>query len=228
MNWSGMGRIEADEKYFETRGIIHSVRKKIINTGFYLLSLPFQVLLEIVGGERCFIEKAFKFLSGNQARLDQFLAFVSEAGVEPEGEPPGPSGGDESTGLAGSVAPAFCGCGKCREMNLPAERKCCGQRECLSNHPEFLQHCLDREALRIAIDDHADVYAGRKSYNNNNFRFQAYRRFTLWHHGKLGRGNRVPAYSCIVWAVRDKYPSESGIYKGFIETLRSGQDFSAS
>ena len=33
--------------------------------------------------------------------------------------------------------------------------------------------------------------------------------------GKLGKGNRRVVPSCVVWAMRDSFPSATGIYMGF-------------
>lgn len=47
------------------------------------------------------------------------------------------------------------------------------------------------------------------------YRLAAYRHFTLWAHGKLGRHRRVVIPSCVVNYIRQVYPEASGIYIGF-------------
>lgn len=49
------------------------------------------------------------------------------------------------------------------------------------------------------------------------YRLLAYRNFTSWVHGRLGSGIRKIIPSCIVSAIRRKFPEETGIYTGFIE-----------
>ena len=60
----------------------------------------------------------------------------------------------------------------------------------------------------LVINDEVDVRKGN--------RHQAYRQFVLWHHGRLGAGQRMVIPSCCVWRIRDKFPDAFGQYKGFI------------
>ena len=59
-----------------------------------------------------------------------------------------------------------------------------------------------------------------KALNNfffSAFRHQAYRRFTYWLHNKLGKHVRRVIPSCVVWKIREEFPSEDGNYIGFLE-----------
>ena len=46
-------------------------------------------------------------------------------------------------------------------------------------------------------------------------RLAAYRQFTWWTYNRLGKGNRRVIPSCVVSAIRNEYPEESGNYTGF-------------
>ena len=47
------------------------------------------------------------------------------------------------------------------------------------------------------------------------YRYTAYRHLVFWIWGKLAKDNRRPLPACVMKAVREKYPSESGADKGF-------------
>ena len=51
-------------------------------------------------------------------------------------------------------------------------------------------------------------------YNAAN-RFNAYTNYTLWRHGRLGAGVRLPIPACAVWKIRDKFPHPYAQYTGF-------------
>ena len=74
---------------------------------------------------------------------------------------------------------------------------------------------LRRNVLLVAIQHMNDLFAYNEQPGNNNFRHAAYRQFVLWRFGHVGSGNRVVIPSCVVWAVRDRYPSADGTYTGF-------------
>ena len=55
-------------------------------------------------------------------------------------------------------------------------------------------------------------------------RLVAYRQYTWWIHGHLGRRIRIAIPSCAVSAIRDVYPeADPGTYRGFEEVDKDGE-----
>jgi hypothetical protein len=107
-----------------------------------------------------------------------------------------------------SILP-WCVCGHCKLMIRQRMNLCCGHQRCLTTTPTFYNVCARADVIEIAnILNWAHQFNDVPSYENNIFRNQAYRNFVLWQWGKLGRGNRRVVSSCVVLAVRRRFPSD--------------------
>jgi hypothetical protein len=81
---------------------------------------------------------------------------------------------------------------------------------------------LDERVLSLARMMRRDILVfpdeqlgeGEDDYNAAN-RYYAYTNYTLWKHGRLGAGVRIPLPACAVWRIRDKFPHPYGQYTGF-------------
>ena len=158
---------------------------------------------------------------------EQLLSFIETAvNLHPHLRELLPS--DAAAAAAGPPAPpvpppdadtAWCHCGRCRQMPRPEEQLCCRRRagECIlqTAHNELNDVVLRRNVLRVAVRHMNDLFAYNEQPGNDNFRHAAYRQFVLWRFDRLGSGNRVVIPSCVVWAIRDLYPSADGVYTGF-------------
>lgn len=113
------------------------------------------------------------------------------------------------------VVPRWCKCGNCREMRDPDENVCCNKKECTTQYQIFGVLCLDRNVLENVIKTRCDIVSDDYEFSSNEYRKAGYRQYTIWQHGKLGKGNRRVCPSCIVLAIRRAYPSEDGNYMGF-------------
>ena len=47
-------------------------------------------------------------------------------------------------------------------------------------------------------------------FENTNYHFSAYKQYISWIYGRLGKRIRQVIPSCVVWAIRKKYPSDDG------------------
>ena len=124
---------------------------------------------------------------------------------DPESEPPEPENDIEP----------WCICGVCRRMQDEQENVCCQKRTCVTSCVMFNTTCLDREVLQLAIRARCDIRADEPDYSTQSYRKAAYRQYTLWKYGKLGRGNRKLLPSCVVTTIRQAYPAPESNYMGF-------------
>lgn len=130
----------------------------------------------------------------------------------------GPAAGGSQVG----TRPEWCVCNNCREMPTDIEKKCCQQHPqfCISKMPHMEAFILEEGVLRLARRLWNDLRAlfdeSVPGDDNRQFRHAAYRQYVAWQYGRLGFGNRVVIPSCVVWAVRTKYPDSNGVYTGFI------------
>nr|XP_022341027.1 P2X purinoceptor 7-like [Crassostrea virginica] len=116
-------------------------------------------------------------------------------------------------------SPAWCVCGRCRDMPSVEERECCRQtpENCISLQPDFDFIVTDPLVLLVARRYRQDVLAAGEDQDlNRSNRHAAYRQFILWRHGHLGAGNRRVIPSCCVWKIRDLYPDNFSQYRGFV------------
>ena len=109
----------------------------------------------------------------------------------------------------------WCVCGVCRRMPDEQENVCCKLRTCVTSYVMFNTVCLDREVLKLAIRARCDIRADDPDYSSQSYRKAAYRQYTLWKYGKLGRGNRKVLPSYVVTIIRQAYPAPDGNYMGF-------------
>ena len=116
---------------------------------------------------------------------------------------------------------AWCVSGVCRRMPSEEENVCCKKRTCVTSYVMFNTICIDREVLQLAIRARCDIRADEPDYTTQSYRKAAYRQYTLWKYGKLGRGNRKILPPCVVLSIRQAYPApdeKKYWFSSFIET----------
>ena len=110
-----------------------------------------------------------------------------------------------------------CICNKCLNMDTSIENKCCRRTTCVTTTEPFETIVLDRDILSVAIVNRSDDFADEPDYSPSSYRKAAYRQWTMWQIGSTGQGNRRVIPSCVVRAVRNRYPAPDGIYLGYKE-----------
>lgn len=73
--------------------------------------------------------------------------------------------------------------------------------------------------LRVAVCNDCDWRADPVIYSHSNFRKAAYRQYILRVYGRIGRGNRHVATSCVVNRISSCYPSSDGTYMEMCKLL---------
>ena len=95
------------------------------------------------------------------------------------------------------------------------ENVCCRKKPCVTTTEVFENIVINRDVLSVAIVDRHDVLVEDITYTPETHRKSANRQWILWRIGYLGRGVRRVVPSCVVWAVRDRFPARNGCYLGF-------------
>uniref|UniRef100_A0A8D0CR22 P2X purinoreceptor 7 intracellular domain-containing protein n=1 Tax=Sander lucioperca TaxID=283035 RepID=A0A8D0CR22_SANLU len=112
----------------------------------------------------------------------------------------------------------WCQCGCCTAMPTVSESICCPQADldhvlrgqsCITMACTFAILCREVDVLEVAMLSLKEVRTSRTIL----FRLTAYRQFTLWARGHLGKKNRIPIPACVVGSIRAVFPSLE--YYGF-------------
>jgi hypothetical protein len=127
----------------------------------------------------------------------------------------------------------WCNCGKCISMEEDTHSKCCYEvqqisstrqaDDCVTSGERFENTIINPEVLKIT--HHELLLASRDGDmrktlalgTNTNLRYLAYRTFIKWINAghTIGFKNRIVIPSCVIGAIRKKWPSEDGQYVGF-------------
>ena len=92
---------------------------------------------------------------------------------------------------------------------------------CITRHPTFRGTCLyDRFLLGLEHNYHVDGVDTGRLPRNERLRYVAYRCYTSWIHGHLGRWNRLEIPQCVTAAIRRQFPDEAEQYVGCQEADR--------
>ncbi|XP_064629211.1 P2X purinoceptor 7-like [Lineus longissimus] len=118
--------------------------------------------------------------------------------------------------------PPNCKCGRCRHMPTVREQVCCGLKWpiCKTLDNQIIQICLNHNVVEVAHRNVQDMLAGPGERNITAMRHASYRQYVLHTYGHLGKGVRVVIPSCVVWVIRQHFPSPDGRYTGFIPGRR--------
>ncbi|XP_073241599.1 P2X purinoceptor 7-like [Porites lutea] len=135
----------------------------------------------------------------------------------------------DARGRIGSTE--WCSCEECVAMATEEECFCCQELAelnqkldesgvgCITEHAKFRIICLDTDVLNTALVAIHNIRCNPLPdlIENRTWRLAAYRQFTWWAHGALGKKNRRVIPACVVKAIRHEFPDETGQYAGFKE-----------
>ena len=116
----------------------------------------------------------------------------------------------------------WCRCSRCRDMPTEKERLCCRKGKpigpCIMENRRYRTVILDEDVVQTAVNSEFHDNARLSTdINNKSCRHIAYRQFVMRKYGHCGANNRKVVPSCVTWAIRDKWPSTSGEYRGYID-----------
>ncbi|XP_065195099.1 P2X purinoceptor 7-like [Sycon ciliatum] len=129
----------------------------------------------------------------------------------------------------------WCECGqKCTAMPNRLECLCCQDAavtvelvrrydvSCITDLADYDIVILHRGVLSTALRGYFDMRKQpmpvTEEPDNRSLRYAAYRQYTLYVHGKLGKHVRCRIPACVVNTIRQRYPNPAGVpYQGFNE-----------
>ncbi|XP_068133217.1 uncharacterized protein [Hyperolius riggenbachi] len=123
----------------------------------------------------------------------------------------------------------WCECGgNCMAMPTLHESLCCNQVEaicekfdentsCVTQLPYFIGTFVNTESVENFYRFHPDVngHPDDRLYNRQ-LRKTAYRTFTVWIYGYLGKGRRKAIPACVVKKIKEQFPDPEHLYTGFM------------
>ena len=112
----------------------------------------------------------------------------------------------------------WCRCGECRAMPTGLLQEGQGTRAVHYLGPP-MPHCVsDTHVVSTAVSSEAcDNARISQEVNHRTCRHIAYRQYVLHKYGHCGAGNWKVVPSCVTWAIRGKWPSTTGEYRGCME-----------
>ncbi|XP_063951158.1 P2X purinoceptor 7-like [Lytechinus pictus] len=154
---------------------------------------------------------------------------AAAAAAPPVQPPPGPDPVPAPNRMGNND---WCECGSCVPMPSVIQCRCCHEVDncdrfldaritCIVRHEDFQKVCMERVVLRTALVARLDSRGHRRNLpevlDNISYRYAAYRLFTYWVHGYLGKGVRRVIPACAVTRIREAFPEPDGNYIGFKE-----------
>lgn len=136
---------------------------------------------------------------------------------------------DDMVGRKEKAVDEWCSCGNCKKMPKDVENLCCkeidevrdrfltgSQIQCVIEHPFFEPTCCNEYALQLSYNLMQKIKRMEiRRENNDRYRWTAYKNFVYTVYGKLEPEMRKVNPSCVVNAVRRKFPEETEMYTGF-------------
>ena len=90
-------------------------------------------------------------------------------------------------------------------------------KECITKSDDFAKLCFEQVILKTTLAAIHHLRGDKHKLCNRAYRFAAYKLYVWWVYGYLGKGQRKVIPSCVIWAIRDRFPEPDGLYVSFSE-----------
>lgn len=127
----------------------------------------------------------------------------------------------------------WCGPGRCSIMATAQECVCCweipycdplrGDSACVTLNDNFSHVALNKDILEMAAASRRISHGlppGNPNRKTSHLRNQAYKNFAHWIlRNDARKHHRIPLPSCVVNSIRSQFPSNDGIYTGYLDSV---------